>query len=209
MSYNAIVFETQFPIVKRFIYHYVFHKELSRAYKKLNLESEFWTLTIDAHLLQSSIHWCMVFGAKGCNPTHWAHLSDGDVRSLQEQFRKGLINSVDITFDEWEEYWQKMKNFRDQYVAHRELNFNSPVPRFTLALNIAYFYDRWIRDLIFPEIFEEPPLEDTAKKLTKYSSWLSKKLMKQSKNYTESGSRGFLTPSPHTTRHAGPHRAVR
>jgi hypothetical protein len=45
--------------------------------------------------------------------------------------------------------------------------------------------------------------------LRKRQSTIKKRLVRRVRNgVAESGSRGFFSPSPHTTRHAGPHRAV-
>ena len=38
-----------------------------------------------------------------------------------------------------------MKGFRDRYVAHREKEFNEPVPDFTVALQVAFIYDEWMQ----------------------------------------------------------------
>lgn len=53
-------------------------------------------------------------------------------------------------------------DFRNEYVAHRELNYKKPVPYFDPALEVAYVYDGWIRDIISPDVFEEPPLNEFA-----------------------------------------------
>ncbi len=69
MEYDTDVFREQFPIVKTFLYHLTCYRELHRVYQDLDLKSEFWTHTIDAHLLQAAILWCMVFGSNGCHPS--------------------------------------------------------------------------------------------------------------------------------------------
>ena len=86
MGYNPDVFIEQFPLVKRFLYHLLYYRTLHEAYIRNQLQSEFWTHTIDAHLLQALINWCMVFGSDGCNPTHWKKLSLTQSHELQEGF---------------------------------------------------------------------------------------------------------------------------
>lgn len=162
MDYKPEVFLEQFPIVKRFVYHLVYYRELKAVHDRVKLQSEFWTHTIDAHLLQAAIHWCMVFGSHGCNQTHWKNLSNTDSEKLQESFRNGLPKETGLATAEWQKYWDAMNDFRGKYAAHRELNFCEPVPDFTSALKVAYYYDHWIRDVISPDIFEEPPLEKSA-----------------------------------------------
>ena len=161
MEYNVDIFCEQFPIVKTFLYHLTCYRELHRTYQDLNLKSEFWTHTIDAHLLQASILWCMVFGSHGCNPTHWKKLCDQDRENLEDSFRKCLFKNTEFTQKKWDAYWKEMNNFRGGYAAHRELNYSKPVPQFKTAEEVAYYYDKWIRELIEPDIFEEPSLKES------------------------------------------------
>jgi hypothetical protein len=161
MEYSVEIFCEQFPVVKTFLYHLTCYRELHRTYQNLQLKSEFWTHTIDAHLLQASILWCMVFGSHGCNPTHWKKLCDRDREKLVNSFRKGLFKNTELTQEKWNKYWEDMNDFRGGYAAHRELNYSKSVPEFKTAEAVAYFYDKWIRELIAPDIFEEPPLKES------------------------------------------------
>ena len=58
-----------------------------------------------------------------------------------------------------------MKGFRDRYVAHRDKDFNEPVPDFTIAIQVAFIYDEWIREVIAPDVFDEPLLKYFAEEL--------------------------------------------
>ncbi len=167
MEYNVDIFREQFPIVKTFLYHLTCYRELHRTYQDLNLKSEFWTHTIDAHLLQASILWCIVFGSDGCNPTHWKKLCDQDRENLEDSFRKGLFENTELTQKTWDDYWKDMNDFRGGFAAHRELNYSKPVPLFKTAEEVAYFYDDWIREIIKPDIFEEPPLKESVSLMQK------------------------------------------
>lgn len=161
MEYNVDIFREQFPIVKQFLYHLTCYREIHRAYKELGVESEFWTHTVDAHLLQATILWCMVFGSDGCNPTHWKQLCDKDQKTLQDEFRQGLFRRTSLTQERWNAYWNQINEFRGGYAAHRELNYSEPVPDFAIAQEMACFYDEWIRKAIAPDVLEEPPLEQS------------------------------------------------
>jgi hypothetical protein len=183
MDYRPEVFREQFPIVKRFVYHLIYYRELKAAYDRLQLQSEFWTHTIDAHVLQAAIHWWMVFGSDGSNPTHWKNLSNSRSEELQQSFRSGLSKHTGIPTEEWQKYRDTMKDFRDKYAAHRELNFGEPVPDFTSALKIAYYYDHWIREVISPDIFEEPRLQKSAEALRQSVAPLINHLLGSTKKY--------------------------
>jgi len=162
VEYDINIFCTQFPIVKGFLYHLTCYRELERAYRELELSSEFWTYTIDAHLLQACILWCMVFGSTGPNPTHWKNLCKDERKNLENSFRKGLFEGTELTKEKWERYWEDMKHFRDTYAAHRQGHYSEPVPEFDTAQAVAYYYDGWIRRLIDPDQLTEPPLKESA-----------------------------------------------
>lgn len=175
--YNSDVFLIQFPIAKRFVYHLVFYRELSAAYTAHGLQSEFWTTTIDAHLLQAAILWCNVFGSHGSSAIHWKHLSHQDSDKLQVSFRKGLEKNVGLSRSQWGKYWKEMTYFRNKYAAHRD-HYEKPVPQFDIALNVAYFYDSWVRQVISPHSFAEPTLIATAERLKRDFAPLIERLFK-------------------------------
>ncbi len=172
---------SQFPGVKRFVYHIVYYRTLSKAYSDSQLQNEFWTLTIDAHLLQAVIYWCMVFGSDGCNPTHWKKLSPDQSEALRQNFCDGLFGHTGLNQHRWESYWSEIVDFRNNYAAHRALGFSSPVPHFDMALKVGYYYDNWVRDVILPDIFDEPPLEAFALTLAQSVEPLVTKLFEASK----------------------------
>ncbi|OIR05799.1 hypothetical protein GALL_119250 [mine drainage metagenome] len=179
--YNSEVFMTQFPIVKRFVYHVVYYRALLKQYSERQLQNEFWTLTIDAHLLQAVVHWCMIFGSDGTNPTHWKHLSTNQSSQLEQTFRDGLFRETYINQEEWNRYWKEMKHFRDNYAAHRTLNNLCTTPHLDMALKVAYFYDDWIREVISPHTFDEPPLKEFASTLLESTSALAGRLFDATK----------------------------
>lgn len=163
--YEPKVFMSQFPIVKLFVYHITYYRALSKAYHESKLENEFWTLTIDAHLLQATIQWCKVFGSDGCNPTHWKNLSQSQSKLLHESFREGLFLQTGLDQKVWKHYWEEILDFRNNYAAHSALEFSKPVPSFDNALKVTYYYDNWIRKIILPDTFAEPFLESFASNL--------------------------------------------
>lgn len=167
MNYEPEVFRNQFPIVKWFVYHLTYYRALSKGYREHRLQNEFWTLTIDAHLLRGTIDWCMVFGSDKSNPTHWKQLAITESKALHRSFREGLFKATDLDRYTWKQYWKSMTDFRNKYAAHRELEFASPVPNFDTALAVAYYYDNWVRRVISPDAFAEPTLESFALSLQK------------------------------------------
>jgi hypothetical protein len=183
MQYKPEIFCEQFPLVKYFVCHLVYYRELNDKYRDLKLKSSFWTFTIDAHLTRAVIYWCMVFGSEGCNPTHWKHLFGGNVDRLRESFRQSLFRQTNLTPSTWDTYWKEMVNFRNEYVAHRELGYNKPIPYLDRALEVAYIYDEWIRDIISPDVFEEPPLKESVTELQQSIRPLVAELLTKTKEY--------------------------
>lgn len=124
-------------------------------------KSEFWTRTVDAHLLRAVIDWCMVFGTDSSG-IHWKKvIADVDTQS---DFRLRLLSLGNLTQDQWDAYWLEMTTFRNDFAAHRIVASTYPTtPKMDTALFVAINYDKWIRERIRQSsnaIFEEPSLHD-------------------------------------------------
>lgn len=129
------------------------------------MQSEFWTRTIDAHLLRAVIDWCMVFGTDK-NPTHWKNLPATNKNHHIKEFRRLLKMKADLSPVEWEDYWLKMLDFRDNYAAHRTLQETFPAPPcFDKALEVVFIYDWWLRKDMEYATMAEPPLQESYKEL--------------------------------------------
>ena len=185
MKYNATVFQHQFPIVKTFLQHAVYYRLASAAYATYQVKDEYWVATINAHCLQAIINWCMVFGADGCNATHWKNLATTDGKYLLDDFRTQCLATLQITPKGWHEYWGQMTSFRNEYAAHRQLDSSCPVPALDTAFRIAHFYDKWIRKVILPDVFDEPSLHISEAKFTSNAKPLIEALMNQTKQMEE------------------------
>lgn len=62
----------------------------------------------------------------------------------ENEFRAGLFEHIGIGQDEWSAYWQQLKAYRDQHVAHLDFNRRdvSHFPALDLALASSAFYYR-------------------------------------------------------------------
>jgi hypothetical protein len=159
MNYDQDVFTHQYSIVDGFVYHLTYYRLLRKGYVDRGLHNRFWHMTIEAHLFAATISWCMVFGSHGCNQTHWKKLSLNEQEALTQSFRDGLFEETGLNEERWQQYWKSVTGFRDKFVAHRELNFSEPVPDFDTALIVAYYYDKWVRQIISPATLAEPSLK--------------------------------------------------
>ncbi|KXG42691.1 hypothetical protein [Tepidibacillus decaturensis] len=172
MDYDEKVLSRQYPVVKDFVYHYIAYRELNNAYKEFTKSTDFWIFTMNAHLLQAAICWCMVFGSDRSNPIHWKNLNINEKDNLSNWFRSELTEYLNIDEEEWESYWKSMVTFRNRFVAHRELTFQDPVPYFETAYKVALFYDQWVRKIVYPDLFDLIDLEEVANKFRVQTSEL-------------------------------------
>jgi hypothetical protein len=121
---------------------------------------EFWASTGDGHLKLAAIAWCMVFGGYK-EDLHWTKTPSGnDVEIEQQDFRDRLYSKTGFTQEQWETYHKDMLDFRNKYVVHFDLNhqFSRPLPSFNPALQVAYAYQEWVRELISPVLLNQPTL---------------------------------------------------
>jgi len=89
------------------------------------------------------LEWCKIFGSDA-EPTHWKRIiTDHDA------FRRDLLSSLKIDDGTWTAYWEEMKNYRDQLIAHHiEDGGAANYPKLDLALESSYYYYSYlIREL--------------------------------------------------------------
>ena len=97
----------------------------------------FWRLIHGNQLDIAVLEWCKVFGSDA-EATHWKRVVPP---ADHNQFRDGLFAMTEVTADEWNTYWNKMKGYRDNLVAHHiELTKIESYPVLDLALKSSFFY---------------------------------------------------------------------
>lgn len=144
----------QYRLLVRFIHHLAYYKTLFSAYNELNTESEFWTYTIDAHIVRSIIDWCMVFGTDS-NEVHWKKVAVNDF--TQSDFRDYLLKAIGLSLKQWRDFRSNMMDFRNKYATHNVVPY-PPTPTMDTALRVAVTYDNWFRDRV-NAIFDDPSLQ--------------------------------------------------
>lgn len=96
----------------------------------------FWILVVNTLLHSAAVDWCKVFGSWS-EQTHWTNAipKDGH-KAVREQ----LLAKLAMTSEEWELYQSSVVNFRDQLVAHHDLNATAVAyPHYDPALAAAFF----------------------------------------------------------------------
>ena len=157
--------DRQYEVLVRFIHHFAYYRTLWRAYADLQIQSEFWKYTIDAHILRAIIDWCMVFGTDS-NELHWKKVAVDD--STQSAFRKYLLTAMCLTLEQWSECRSNMMEFRNRYAAHSNIPY-PPTPTMDRALRVVTTYDNWFRNNV-DAIFDEPPLQERYDRLIRTSA---------------------------------------
>lgn len=165
MEYKQEILIHQLPLVDHFVKHLTYYRTIRSNIDHYEPSSPFWSDTCDAHLLQATSYWCMVFGSHDSNETHWKKLVATDSEAAIKSFREGLYKELGVSEKEWNAYWKEMVAFRNKYAAHRELKFQGVVPRFDLAFAAALYYEDWVREVIYPHELTDPPLRQQVAEL--------------------------------------------
>jgi hypothetical protein len=156
----------QYQVLAGFVHHLAYYRILSDAYTDISRKSEFWTRTIDAHLLRAVTDWCMIFGADS-NEIHWKKVVSDE--STKASFRQHLMTVTGMSSAQWDSYWLSVTSFRNEYAVHRNnQDKHHAVPMMDMALKIAVSYDDWLRDVMQAD-FEEPSLRDRYQRLIRTS----------------------------------------
>ena len=104
-------------------------------------ELNFWRLILGNHLDVSVLEWCKIFGSNA-EPTHWKNIVPVDDHDL---FRDELLSTLGVSGEEWANYWESMKEYRDRQVAHyEELHPDSKYPVLENALYSSYYYYKYL-----------------------------------------------------------------
>ncbi len=185
MKYKSEVLRVQYPLVQQFVLNAIYYRELHRAHSAAQMSSAFWIHTMDAHILQAIINWCMVFGAHGCNETHLKKLFNEDAKDIQNSFREHLFEQTELSEKDLNINWQSMTTFRNEYAAHRKLEIKCKAPKLDIPLKVAYSYDGWVRDIIKPDFLDFAPLSKYATNISKEVSPLIEKLLQAAKAFNQ------------------------
>lgn len=109
-------------------------------------DQNFWRLIHGNQLDIAVLEWCKIFGGNS-EKTHWKRI----VPSYQHDvFRDNLLTEIEITEPEWLIYWNEMKAYRDNHVAHHtslkigHKESKESYPTLNIALKSSNFYYKYI-----------------------------------------------------------------
>lgn len=101
-------------------------------------------MTVNLLADAAAIEWCKVFGSRD-EDTHWTHVVP---KERHDQVRTDLLEATQLTQAVWEKYWNSIVSYRDQMVAHHDLDATvANYPRYDVALVAANFMFDLLRNL--------------------------------------------------------------
>ena len=96
----------------------------------------FWIMTINLIADAAAIEWSKVFGSWD-EDTHWTKVVPKD---QHEVMRIALLKCINLNQSEWEAYRVSIVEYRNQLVAHHDLDAAvTKYPHYDKALEAAYF----------------------------------------------------------------------
>jgi hypothetical protein len=107
---------------------------------------------LNSHIKLAAVDCCKIFGCEK-EDIHWKKTPTGDDADENIQnFERALRIYTAFSKDQWEEYRRTMLAMRDTFVARLDIKkpITEPVPLFDAALQVAYAYQGWVRDVIKP-----------------------------------------------------------
>ena len=161
------MFSRQYPVVVFFVQHIAYYRGLHARFDEITAHRDFWRATCDAHLKLATMSWCNVFGSYKEDLPWTKTPAAGIADRAAEEFHQRVFSHTGLTQETWEAYHKSLLAFRDRRVAHLDLRtpFTQPVPSFDPAIQTAYAYQEWARELIGPALLNQAALK------AKYAKW--------------------------------------
>lgn len=112
-------------------------------------QQTFWIMTINLLGDAATIEWSKVFGSWD-EDTHWTKVVAKDEH---DAIRLALLTELKLTQKEWEVYRDSIVDYRNQLVAHHDLDAGvGKHPHYDHALVAAYFMFDRLRAYADPEL---------------------------------------------------------
>jgi len=146
---NQQVLQIQMDLLYHFTRSLAYYRTIHQDYGRLKKGHDYWCHTMNTNLLRAVSDWCVVFG-QDSNESHWKNLSAEHKPEVTAEVRRVIKDSSGFSEQEWIEYWRSMCDFRSGYVAHRNPNFEAPVPHMTKAFDIAAGHFEWLKEQLCP-----------------------------------------------------------
>lgn len=114
----------------------------------LEPKQTFWVMTVNVLVDTATVEWCKVFGSWK-EDTHWTRVLP---KECHDAVRAGILESVGLSWKEWEEYREHIQSYRDQMVAHHDLGATVVTyPNYDNAILAANFMFDQLRGVADPD----------------------------------------------------------
>lgn len=114
----------------------------------LEPKQTFWIMTMNLLADTAAIEWCKVFGSRG-EDTHWTRAIPNE---QHDEIRAGLLVATGLTQEEWEHYRKNIVSYRDQMVAHHDLDATvTKLPHYDAGLLAANFIFDQLQNVAAPD----------------------------------------------------------
>ena len=114
----------------------------------LNPKQTFWIMTVNLLADGASLEWSKVFGSRD-EDTHWTRVVP---RERHDEVRAALLGELGFTQAEWEAYWNEIVGYRNEIVAHHDLDATvAKYPRYDKAIVAANFMFNELRSMADPD----------------------------------------------------------
>jgi hypothetical protein len=102
----------------------------------------FWIMNINLLADAAAIEWAKVFGSRD-EDTHWTRAFP---KERHDELRAALLNHIGLSKEEWGKYRDSIVVYRNQIVAHHDLNANvENYPHYDVAIQASNFMFDQIR----------------------------------------------------------------
>ena len=128
------------------------HAYLSVLRTSIDSSKEGFWLTVQGNCRDISVlEWCKLFGSRA-GEYHWSKtLAD------PSRFRSELLNRHGINEARLKDIWDTVKDYRDKFVAHLEMQETTPVPNLNVPhLLVEFYFENLL--LEFPDLQAEDSL---------------------------------------------------
>jgi hypothetical protein len=114
----------------------------------LDPKQTFWIMTVNLLADAAAVEWCKVFGSWD-EDTHWTRVAPTD---RHDEIRADLLQAIGLTQEKWEEYWNSIIGYRNQMVAHHDLDATvDRYPQYDVAIVAAHFMFDKLRTFADPD----------------------------------------------------------
>lgn len=102
----------------------------------LDPKQTFWIMTVNMLADTAVVEWCKVLGSRD-EDTHWTKVISKD---RHDEVRARLVDAIGLSQEEWEGYWNNIVSYRNQMVAHHDLDaIVDKYPHYDVAILAANF----------------------------------------------------------------------